>query len=186
VPAPGAAAVSRSIAVISHRVKNPAPFVQSVANAMTGNASLPSPAPTLAIFKADIEALNTAEPAVLARTQGASAAPRMGGAPVRIRTWPGRRMAASSRMGRASSRTRTDAVRERSRRMRTSRRHVRGYAAAWSTPGRARRIRTDAVHDRSRRMCTSRDAQGIRTDAVRKRSRRTRTSRRHVRRCAAA
>jgi hypothetical protein len=44
----------------------------------------------LAIFKGDTEALNTAEGAVVARTKGATGAPRMGGAPVRICTRQGR------------------------------------------------------------------------------------------------
>jgi hypothetical protein len=39
---------------------------------MTGNATFPTPNPTLATFQADIEALNTAETAVLARTKGAA------------------------------------------------------------------------------------------------------------------
>src|SRR5580700_9650691 len=69
-PLPGAA-MSRSIAVLklSRRTKNLITFAQSVASAMTGNASFPSPTPTLATFQADIEALNTA---VLARTKGAT------------------------------------------------------------------------------------------------------------------
>jgi hypothetical protein len=66
--------MSRSIAVLklSRRTKNLITFAQSVASAMTGNASFPSPTPTLATFQADIEALNTAETAVLARTKGAT------------------------------------------------------------------------------------------------------------------
>jgi hypothetical protein len=66
--------MSRSIAVLkmSRRTKNLITFAQSVASTMTGNASFPSPTPTLATFQADIEALNTAETAVLARTKGAT------------------------------------------------------------------------------------------------------------------
>ena len=68
--------MARSIAVLklSHKVKNVITFAQSVATAMTGNASFPSPTPTLATLEADIAALNTAETAVLARSKGAAEA----------------------------------------------------------------------------------------------------------------
>jgi hypothetical protein len=64
---------ARSIAVLklSPRIKNVIAFAQSVATSMTGNTSFPSPIPTLAIFEADVAALNAAESAVLARTKGA-------------------------------------------------------------------------------------------------------------------
>jgi hypothetical protein len=66
--------VSRAIAVLkmSPRVKNLITFAQSVATSMTGNASFPSPIPTLASFEADIAALVTAETAALARAKGAA------------------------------------------------------------------------------------------------------------------
>jgi hypothetical protein len=41
---------------------------------MTGNASFPSPTPTLATFQAHIDALSAAETAVLARSKGAAVA----------------------------------------------------------------------------------------------------------------
>jgi fibronectin type III domain protein len=64
---------ARPIAVLklSLRIKNVITFAQSVATAMTGNASLASPNPTLATFEADIAALVTAETAVLSRVKGA-------------------------------------------------------------------------------------------------------------------
>jgi hypothetical protein len=64
---------ARPIAVLklSPRIKNVITFAQSVATAMTGNASFASPNPTLATFEADIAALNTAETAVLSRVKGA-------------------------------------------------------------------------------------------------------------------
>jgi len=65
---------AKAIAVLkmSHKVKSLITFAQSVATAMLANtASFPSPSPTLANFKADIDALVTAETAVLARTKGA-------------------------------------------------------------------------------------------------------------------
>ena len=66
--------VSRALAVLkmSPRVKTLITFAQSVASAMTGNASFPSPVPTLASFEADIAALVTAETAALARAKGAA------------------------------------------------------------------------------------------------------------------
>jgi len=66
--------MARSIAVLklSHRVKNVVSYAQSVASAMTNNASFPSPNPTLAQLEADVAALATAEAAVLARTKGAA------------------------------------------------------------------------------------------------------------------
>jgi hypothetical protein len=66
--------VSRALAVLkmSPRVKNLISFAQSVATAMTDNASFPSPVPTLAIFEADVAALVTAETAALARAKGAA------------------------------------------------------------------------------------------------------------------
>ena len=65
--------MGRSIAVLklSPRIKNVITFAQSLATAMTGNASFPSPNPTLATFQANITALTNAETAVLARTKGA-------------------------------------------------------------------------------------------------------------------
>ena len=65
--------MARSIAVLklSPRVKNVISFAQSVATAMTGNPSFPSPNPPLAILQADITGLSSSEAAVLARTKGA-------------------------------------------------------------------------------------------------------------------
>jgi len=65
--------MGRSIAVLklSPRIKNVITFAQSLSTAMTGNASFPSPNPTLATFQANITALTNAETAVLARTKGA-------------------------------------------------------------------------------------------------------------------
>jgi len=65
--------MGRSIAVLklSPRIKNVITFAQSLASAMNGNASFPSPNPTLATFQANITALSNAETAVLARTKGA-------------------------------------------------------------------------------------------------------------------
>jgi hypothetical protein len=65
---------ARAIAVLkmSPKVKTLITFAQSMATAMNGNASFPSPNPTLATFQADIEALVTAETAALARTKGAA------------------------------------------------------------------------------------------------------------------
>ena len=53
-------------------MKNVVSYAQSVASAMTNNASFPSPNPTLAQLEADVAALATAEAAVLARTKGAA------------------------------------------------------------------------------------------------------------------
>lgn len=66
--------MARAIAVLklSPKVKNVISFAQSVATAMTDNASFPAPNPTLAMFEADVAALATAEAAVLARTKGAA------------------------------------------------------------------------------------------------------------------
>jgi hypothetical protein len=65
---------ARAIAVLklSNKVKTLITFAQSVTTAMTSNATFPTPNPTLATFQADIEALNTAETAVVARTKGAA------------------------------------------------------------------------------------------------------------------
>jgi hypothetical protein len=65
--------MGRSIAVLklSPRIKNVITFAQSVASALTDNASFPSPNPPLATLQANITALSTAETAVLARTKGA-------------------------------------------------------------------------------------------------------------------
>src|ERR1700722_15857960 len=65
---------ARAIAVLkmSHKVKSLITFAQSVAAAMTGNTTFPSPTPTLATFQADIAALVTAETAALARAKGAA------------------------------------------------------------------------------------------------------------------
>jgi hypothetical protein len=49
-------------------------YAQSVATAMTGNPSFPSPAPALATVTAGMNALHDAESAALARTKGAVAA----------------------------------------------------------------------------------------------------------------
>jgi hypothetical protein len=65
---------ARAIAVLkmSNKVKTLITFAQSVATAMAANTtSFPSPNPTLANFKVDIDALVSAETAVLARTKGA-------------------------------------------------------------------------------------------------------------------
>jgi hypothetical protein len=64
---------ARPIAVLklSPRVKNVITFAQSIATAMTGNASFAAPNPSLATFEADIAALVTAETAVLSRVKGA-------------------------------------------------------------------------------------------------------------------
>ena len=65
--------MGRSIAVLklSPRIKNVITFAQSVASALTDNASFPSPNPPLATLQANITALSNAETAVLARTKGA-------------------------------------------------------------------------------------------------------------------
>jgi hypothetical protein len=66
---------ARPIAVLklSRKVKTLITFAESVASAMAANpTSFPSPNPTLAIFQADIAALNAAETAVVARTKGAA------------------------------------------------------------------------------------------------------------------
>jgi hypothetical protein len=65
---------ARAIAVLkmSHKVKSLITFAQSVAAAMTGNVTFPSPTPTLATFEADIAALVTAETAALGRAKGAA------------------------------------------------------------------------------------------------------------------
>ncbi len=66
---------ARPIAVLkmSHKVKDLITFAHSVATAMGANASIfPSPSPTLGAFQADIDALVTAETAVVARTKGAA------------------------------------------------------------------------------------------------------------------
>jgi hypothetical protein len=65
------AAHPQAVLKLSPRVKNIITFAQSVATAMTDNASFPTPNPTLATFQADIAALNTAETAVLSRVKGA-------------------------------------------------------------------------------------------------------------------
>jgi len=66
--------VSRALAVLkmSHRVQYLITFAQSVATAMTGNASFLSPVPTLATLEADIATLVTAETAALTRAKGAA------------------------------------------------------------------------------------------------------------------
>jgi hypothetical protein len=56
---------------LSPKIKNVITFAQSVATAMTGNASFPSPIPPLATFATDLDALSTAETAVLTRAKGA-------------------------------------------------------------------------------------------------------------------
>jgi hypothetical protein len=66
------AASALAVLKMSPKVKTLITFAQSVATAMTGNATFPSPTPTLATFQADIEALVTAETAVVARTKGAA------------------------------------------------------------------------------------------------------------------
>ena len=65
---------ARALAVLkmSPKVKTLITFAQSVATAMTGNATFSTPNPTLATFQADIEALVTAETAALARAKGAA------------------------------------------------------------------------------------------------------------------
>jgi hypothetical protein len=65
---------ARAIAVLklSNKVKSLITFAQSVTTAMTGNATFPTPSPTLAALQADIEALVTAETAVVGRTKGAA------------------------------------------------------------------------------------------------------------------
>jgi hypothetical protein len=65
------AAHPQAVLKLSPRVKNIITFAQSVATAMTNNASFPTPNPPLATFEADIAALNTAETAVLSRVKGA-------------------------------------------------------------------------------------------------------------------
>jgi hypothetical protein len=65
---------AKSIAVLklNNKVKSLITFAQSVATSMLANpTSFPSPTPTLASVQADINALVTAETAVLARTKGA-------------------------------------------------------------------------------------------------------------------
>src|SRR5580704_3932372 len=65
---------AKAIAVlkVSNKVKNLITFAQSVATSMSASTtSFPSPNPTLANFKTDIDALVSAETAVLARTKGA-------------------------------------------------------------------------------------------------------------------
>jgi hypothetical protein len=66
--------MARPIAVLklSPKVKNIIAYAQSIATAMTGNSFFPSPIPPLAIFEADISALNAAESAVLTRAKGAA------------------------------------------------------------------------------------------------------------------
>jgi Fibronectin type III domain len=54
--------------------KGIATFATSIVNAMTGNASFPSPTPPLATVTADIAAFEAAEAAVLSRTKGAAVA----------------------------------------------------------------------------------------------------------------
>jgi hypothetical protein len=65
---------ARAIVVLkmSRKVRSLIPFAQSVATAMTGNTTFPSPTPSLVVFQADITALVTAETAVVARTKGAA------------------------------------------------------------------------------------------------------------------
>jgi hypothetical protein len=65
---------ARPIAVLkmSRKVKTLITFAQSVATAMSGNTTFPTPNPTLATFQADIAALVTAETAALGRARGAA------------------------------------------------------------------------------------------------------------------
>jgi hypothetical protein len=65
--------VHRSLVSLALPKKVPAliTYAQSVVTAMTGNTSLPTPAPTLAALTAAITALQTAESAAIARTKGA-------------------------------------------------------------------------------------------------------------------
>jgi hypothetical protein len=51
--------------------KKVAAFAQHVVTSLTNNPSFPSPTPPLATISADIDALDTAEAAVLSRTKGA-------------------------------------------------------------------------------------------------------------------
>jgi hypothetical protein len=59
---------------LSKNVKQVIAFAKSIATALTGNAALPSPTPSLATLEADIAALDSAEAAVLSRTKGAAEA----------------------------------------------------------------------------------------------------------------
>ena len=67
---------NKSIAILS--LPKPVPalitYAQSVATAMTGNPSFPTPTPTLAAVTAGITALQQAEALALARTKGAAEA----------------------------------------------------------------------------------------------------------------
>jgi hypothetical protein len=65
---------TRPIAVLklSRSVKQVSAFAKSVATALTGNAALPTPTPSVATLEADIAALDSAEAAVLTRTKGAA------------------------------------------------------------------------------------------------------------------
>ncbi len=51
-----------------------APFATAILNAMTGNATLPSPTPPLSTVSADLSAYQAAEAAVVTRVKGATAA----------------------------------------------------------------------------------------------------------------
>jgi hypothetical protein len=66
--------MARAIAVLklTPKIKNTLAFAKNVALALTHNPALPAPTPTLAQFQADIDALDTAETAVLNRTKGAA------------------------------------------------------------------------------------------------------------------
>ena len=57
---------------LSRRVPDIIAFAKSIATAMKDNPSFPNPNPPLAIFEADIAALDAAEAAVLTRTKGAA------------------------------------------------------------------------------------------------------------------
>jgi hypothetical protein len=66
--------MARAIAVLklTPKIKNTLAFAKNVATALNNNAALPAPTPTLAQFQTDIDALDTAETAVLNRTKGAA------------------------------------------------------------------------------------------------------------------
>ena len=71
--------------------KEVGPYAQSIVIAMTGNASFPSPTPTLAVVSSDIVAFEAAETATLTRTKGSAAT--TGSSPGRVprpagRSWP--------------------------------------------------------------------------------------------------
>jgi hypothetical protein len=65
--------VPRAIAVLrlSKSTKSVLAFAKSVVTAITDNAALPSPTPPIAQLQSDVDALDTAEAAVLSRTKGA-------------------------------------------------------------------------------------------------------------------